>query len=33
MLDWWWLMVDGYEFYGLVLGLGLFLFVILLVKG
>ena len=22
-VDWWWLMVGGYEFYGLVLGLGL----------
>ena len=26
-------MVGGYEFYGLVLGLGLFLFVILVVRG
>ena len=23
VVDWWWLMVGGYEFYGLVLGLGL----------
>ena len=31
MVDWWWLTVGEYEFYGLILGL--FLFVILVVGG